>query len=138
MITYNYELDFVLPSESNTTQWIQSTIKKKGFDLGEINYIFCDDEYLLKLNIAYLNHDTLTDILSFDNTIGKTLSGDIFISIERVRDNAHQYHTTFADELYRVMIHGILHFMGFKDKTDQESLQMRTEENLALSLVNTY
>ena len=123
-------------NESSLENWIDNIIANKGFTIGEINYIFCDDEYLHKLNVEFLNHDTLTDIISFDNTMGKEVSGDIFISIERVKDNAKDFNVTFAEELHRVMIHGVLHYMGFKDKTDIEKQEMRNAENNALSLLN--
>ncbi len=136
MISFNYETNFNEINESSLEKWIDNIITNKGFTIGEINYIFCDDEYLHKLNVEFLNHDTLTDIISFDNTMGKEVSGDIFISIERVKDNAKDFNVTFAEELHRVMIHGVLHYMGFKDKTDIEKQEMRNAENNALSLLN--
>ncbi len=136
MISFNYETNFNEINESSLENWIDNIITNKGFTIGEINYIFCDDEYLHKLNVEFLNHDTLTDIISFDNTMGKEISGDIFISIERVKDNAKDFNVTFAEELHRVMIHGVLHYMGFKDKTDIEKQEMRNAENNALSLLN--
>jgi rRNA maturation RNase YbeY len=136
MISFNYETNFNEINESSLENWIDNIITNKGFTIGEINYIFCDDEYLHKLNVEFLNHDTLTDIISFDNTMGKEVSGDIFISIERVKDNAKDFNVTFAEELHRVMIHGVLHYMGFKDKTDIEKQEMRNAENNALSLLN--
>lgn len=136
MISFNYETNFNEINETSLENWIDNIITNKGFTIGEINYIFCDDEYLHKLNVEFLNHDTLTDIISFDNTMGKEISGDIFISIERVKDNAKDFNVTFAEELHRVMIHGILHYMGLKDKTDIEKQEMRNAENNALSLLN--
>ena len=136
MISFNYETNFNEINESSLEKWIDNIITNKGFTIGEINYIFCDDKYLHKLNVEFLNHDTLTDIISFDNTMGKEVSGDIFISIERVKDNAKDFNVTFAEELHRVMIHGVLHYMGFKDKTDIEKQEMRNAENNALSLLN--
>ena len=91
MITYNYETEFVLENETQLESWIEKVVSEKGFELGEINYIFCDDEYLLKLNVEFLQHDTLTDIISFDNSLGNLINGDIFISVERVNDNAKEY-----------------------------------------------
>lgn len=133
MITYNYETDFNLENENQIENWIEKVVSDKDFELGEVNYIFCDDEYLLKLNVEFLQHDTLTDIISFDNSLGKLINGDIFISIERVQENAKEYNVTFVEELYRVMIHGILHYMGLKDKFADEKIMMRKEENKALS-----
>ena len=136
MIEFNYENDFKLNNESRLEQWITKVIVDNGFSVGEINYIFCDDAYLHKLNVTFLKHDTLTDIISFDNIIGKLISGDIFISTERVLDNSNDFNVTFQDELHRVMIHGILHYLGFKDKTSSEKLLMRVEEDKALFLLN--
>ncbi|PHK27105.1 rRNA maturation factor, partial [Nostoc linckia z16] len=95
---------------------------------GEVNYIFCDDEYLLQKNIEFLDHDTLTDIISFDYTMGNLISGDIFISIERVADNAKDFNVPFEEELRRVMAHGILHYCGYKDKSEQDETIMREKE----------
>lgn len=133
MIEFNYETEFKLENEKSLENWIENIISEKGFEVGEINYIFCDDAYLLKLNVEFLQHDTLTDIISFDNTLGKLISGDIFISIERVSENATEYNVTFEEELHRVMIHGVLHYLGFKDKSDNEKMIMRKQENIALS-----
>ncbi len=137
MIEFNYETDFKLSNEEGLTNWIVSCIEKDDFKVGEINYIFCDDAYLHKLNIEFLQHDTYTDIISFDNSLGKIISGDIFISVERVAENAITYNSTFDAELHRVIIHGILHYMGFKDKTTDEKLIMRDKENQCLSVLKT-
>ena len=135
MITYNYETEFALENETQLENWIEKVVSNNEFELGEVNYIFCDDEYLLKLNVEFLQHDTLTDIISFDNSLGKLINGDIFISIERVQENAKEYNVTFEEELHRVMIHGILHYMGLKDKSADEKMLMRKEENKALSVL---
>lgn len=136
MILFNYEIDFELGSEEVIQNWISACIETYGFKEGELNYIFCDDAYLLKLNVEFLEHDTLTDILSFDYTMGKLISGDIFISVERVRENAEIFSQTFDNELNRVMIHGILHYMGFKDKNVKDKEIMRAEEDKCLALFN--
>ena len=133
MIEFNYETSFIIKDENRLRNWIESTVSNKNFELGEINYVFCDDEYLHKLNVEFLHHDTLTDIISFDNSLGKLISGDIFISIERVKDNAKDFDVSFEEELHRVMIHGVLHYMGYKDKSKQEKQSMRLAENNALS-----
>ena len=133
MITYNYETSFQLKNENLLEYWVDTVVSEEGFSIGEINYIFCDDEYLHKLNVEYLQHDTLTDVISFDNTLGKLISGDIYISVERVEDNAKDFKVPFLDELHRVMIHGVLHYMGYKDKSDEEKIKMRNAENKALS-----
>jgi len=132
MVTFNYETTFQLKGENLLEYWIDSVVTQQDFSIGEINYIFCDDEYLHKLNVEFLQHDTLTDVISFDNTLGKLISGDIYISIERVEDNAKDFDVPFLEELHRVMIHGVLHYMGYKDKTDEEKLKMRNAENKAL------
>ena len=132
MITFNYETDFILQDEDKLSTWILSVIKSEGFKEGEINYIFCDDDYLLKLNMEFLNHDTLTDIISFDYSIGKQIHGDIYISIERVKDNAKNFKVDFIEELKRVMVHGILHYCGYKDKLESDVKQMREKENYYL------
>ena len=129
MISFNYETDFELPNESQLSDWISATILNEKCKEGEINYIFCDDDYLHKLNVEFLNHDTLTDIISFDYSVGKELHGDIYISIERVADNAKDFNSEFIDELHRVMIHGILHYCGYKDKSDADETLMRQKEN---------
>jgi rRNA maturation RNase YbeY len=136
MTTFNYETDFELSDEVALETWVEMIISNKCFEPGEINFIFCDDEYLHKLNLEFLQHDTLTDVISFDNSLGKLISGDIFISVERVKDNAIDFKVPFEEELPRVMIHGILHFLGFKDKAPDDEKVMRFEENLALSLLN--
>ena len=136
MITFNYETPFQLNNEKTISDWILKIVSNNGFELGEINYIFCDDKYLHKLNVEFLQHDTLTDIISFDNTLGKIIGGDIFISIERVEDNAKDFNVSFIEELNRVMIHGVLHYLGFKDKTAEEKKIMRSQENKALVFLN--
>ncbi|MEM5565659.1 rRNA maturation RNase YbeY [Psychroserpens sp. AS72] len=133
MISFNYETDFKLDDETIISEWISNTISKENCNEGEINYIFCDDDYLHQLNVQFLEHDTLTDIISFDYSVGKELHGDIYISIERVADNAKDFEVEFSEELKRVMIHGILHYCGFKDKTDDDAKLMREKENYYLT-----
>lgn len=132
MIQFNYETDFKLQNEKDTQDWIVKCIEKNSFELGEINYIFCDDAYLHKMNVEFLQHDTLTDIISFDYTMGKEIGGDIFISIERVKENANDFKVTFEQELQRVLIHGVLHYMGYKDKTEEDKQKMRSKEDACL------
>ena len=128
MISFNYETDFELDNESHYEDWITRIIESEGFDEGEINYIFCDDEYLHKINVEYLDHDTLTDIISFDYTVGNLLQGDIFVSIERVRENADDFKVSFDEELRRVLSHGVLHYCGYKDKSEKDEALMRAKE----------
>jgi rRNA maturation RNase YbeY len=132
MIEFNFETDFELKNPIKLQKWISETIISEGFELGELLYIFCDDEYLHKLNIEYLNHDTLTDVISFDYNIGKIINGEIYISVERVAENAIDFKTDFENELHRVMIHGVLHFCGYKDKSDTEERIMRQKEEECL------
>ena len=129
MISFNYETDFQLDNEGVFENWISRVIASESKEVGEISYIFCDDEYLHKINVAYLNHDDLTDIISFDYSEGKILQGDIFISIERVKDNANDFNVSFEDELKRVMIHGVLHYCGYKDKSEADEKVMRCKED---------
>ncbi|WP_418510422.1 rRNA maturation RNase YbeY [Corallibacter sp.] len=133
MISFNYENKFSLSNESLLSKWIQTVISSEGFKLGEVNYIFCDDDYLHKINVEFLNHDTLTDIISFDYTVGKIIQGDVYISTERVEDNANDFKVSFDNELQRVLVHGILHYCGYKDKTDDEAKMMRSKEDYYLS-----
>ena len=136
MINFNYELDFKLSDEEELSMWISSVISSEEFREGDINYIFCDDEYLHKLNVEFLSHNTLTDIISFDYSVGKELHGDIFVSIERVKDNAKDLKVPFDDELKRVLVHGVLHYCGYKDKTDEDAKEMRARENHYLGQLN--
>ena len=136
MINFNYEIEFELQDEAKNENWLSDVIESEDKTEGEINYIFCDDEYLLKMNVEFLEHDTLTDIISFDYTMGSLISGDIFISIERVKENALEFNTSFEDELRRVMVHGILHYCGYKDKTEEDSVLMRKKEEEKRNIVS--
>ncbi|SDZ81546.1 rRNA maturation RNase YbeY [Bizionia paragorgiae] len=129
MIHFNYENDFSLSNEGRLSTWLISVISAENCSISEINYIFCDDDYLHKLNVEFLEHDTLTDVIGFDYSVGKQLEGDIFISTERVADNAKDLEVSFNDELCRVMVHGLLHFCGYKDKTSEEAKEMRAKED---------
>jgi rRNA maturation RNase YbeY len=128
MISFNYETDFELENEAQYEDWISRIIESEGFDEGEINYIFCDDDYLHKINVEYLDHDTLTDIISFDYTVGNLIQGDIFVSVERVQDNAKDFNVSFEEELKRVLSHGVLHYCGYKDKSLEDEAVMRSKE----------
>lgn len=134
MISFNYETDFELPNGAQYENWISAIIASEDKNEGEISYVFCDDEYLLQMNIQYLDHDTLTDIISFDYTIGREISGDIFISVERVKENADEFDVSFEDELRRVMAHGILHYCGYKDKSEEDEQIMRSKENEKIAM----
>ena len=134
MIEYTVVGEFALEDEPQITDWVQFTLDNEERELGELNYIFCDDNYLHDINVKALNHNTLTDIISFDYTQGLVISGDVFISYERVRENAKDFDLKFRDELHRVMIHGVLHYCGYKDKLDDEKILMRAKEDYYLSL----
>ena len=134
MISFNYESDFSLEQEDNYASWIETIVESENKILGEISYIFCDDEYLHTINLQYLNHDTLTDIISFDYTEGNVISGDIFVSIERVIDNAKDFNVPFDEEFKRVLAHGVLHYCGYKDKSDADALLMRSKEEEKIKL----
>lgn len=129
MISFNYETNFLLENETVYETWIESIIESEDKEVGEINYIFCDDEYLHKINVEYLDHDTLTDIISFDYTEGNLVQGDIFISVERVQDNTTDFNVSFEEELKRVMAHGVLHYCGYKDKSEADADLMRKKED---------
>ena len=132
-IYYHSECDFQLKDDESITKWLKDAISTEDKGLGEINYIFCDDQYLLKKNQEYLQHDTFTDIITFDYTEENRLSADIFISIERVKENAVTFAVPFEIELRRVIIHGVLHLMGYKDKSEEDAETMRSKENFYLS-----
>lgn len=130
---FHSECDFTLANSTAIAEWIERTIIEEKKVMGEINYIFCDDNYLLDKNISYLNHDTLTDIITFDYSEKNRLSADIYISVERIKENALIFAVSFDEELKRVMIHGILHLIGYKDKAEEEAKEMREKENYYLS-----
>src|SRR4051812_30674085 len=128
-------ISFKPPFPRKTSSWIRACIKKQKRSLKELTFIFCTDQELLKINRQYLNHSTYTDIITFDNSESDDeVEGDIFISIERVKDNAKSLAVDFADELNRVMIHGVLHLLGYTDKTPKAKLLMRKKEDACLSL----
>ncbi|HEY4540553.1 MAG TPA: rRNA maturation RNase YbeY [Faecalibacter sp.] len=133
MIELFYESDFELKDEQIWIDWITESMKNEGKSVEELNYIFCDDEYLLEINRQYLDHDYYTDVIGFDNSHDDILTGDIFISEERVADNAKQNNVSFENELARVMIHGILHFAGYPDKGEEEKRIMTEKEDFYLN-----
>lgn len=136
-ITFHSEdVDFHLVNEKQIIKWLQNTIKNEGRTVSELSYIFCSDDYLHKMNLEYLNHDTYTDIITFDYTEGSVVGGDIFISIDRVKENALKFKTEFVNELSRVIVHGVLHLVGYKDKTNKEKELMRSKEDFYLILLS--
>ena len=131
----NNDIKFSLKEKTRLKKWITQVVEKQKKRVGDIGYLFCDDEYILQVNREYLDHDTYTDIITFDYVEGDVISGDILISIDRVGENAKTFGCTFEHELHRVIIHGVLHLLGGKDKTPAEAGSMRKKENSALALL---
>lgn len=134
ILYFNEEVTFHLKNKRQINRWIISTIESEGRIVGNINYIFCSDKYLHKLNVTFLGHDNLTDIITFPADEDK-ISGDIFISIERITENSNKFNLPFSNELFRVMIHGVLHLLGYKDKKKEEKIKMTSKEDYCLSLL---
>lgn len=135
----NEDVEFNLKQKQKIKRWIKELMIKESVTLGEINYIFCSDDYLLKINLKYLSHDTFTDIITFDyselsTSKIKRISGDVFVSIDRVKENANKFNVGFENELKRVMAHGALHLIGYKDKKKEDKEEMTRKENEALEL----
>ena len=131
---FNEEIKFTLSNKTSIRNWLISITSSYGFTINNINYIFCSDAYLHKMNVEYLNHDTLTDIITFDNSSQKKIiESDIFISIERVKENANKFNKDFEEELRRVLVHGALHLCGLKDKSKKDKFAMREAEENALN-----
>ncbi len=133
-IFFHSECEFELQNTQERGEWIENTIAQENKEAGVLNYIFCSDEYLLEKNQEFLDHDTYTDIITFDYCIGDVVNGDIFISVDRVKENSDTFNVGFNDELDRVLIHGALHLIGYQDKTKEEQKQMRSKEDFYLSL----
>ena len=134
MIEYHYENDFILVDSDEIRIWIEDVIKNEKKTVGDITYIFCDDDYLLERNKEFLDHNTLTDIITFNYCIDNNISSDIMISIDRVKENSTTFENSFNEELKRVMIHGILHLIGYNDKSDKEKELMKEKENFYLNM----
>ncbi len=134
MIRYNNNTPFNLSDKKSITNWLLAVIQSEGFVLGEVEYFFCSDEQLLDINRSNLNHDTYTDIITFDYTVSNLINADIFISVERVQENAKKFSIDFYEELKRVMVHGILHLCGYKDKTKEYKLLMTQKEDEKLQM----
>ena len=134
MIDFHYEADFIIEDETKFADWIGRLVMSEGRCYSQLDFIFCDDEYLLKINQDYLNHDTYTDIITFPYEDMNGLAGDIFISVDRVRYNALEFRVDFDTELKRVMAHGVLHLIGFGDKSEEEALLMRAKEDEKIKL----
>ncbi len=137
MISFqNQTISFKLKEKARLKAWIKAVTEKEQHRLGDINYIFCTDDELLDINLQHLNHNTYTDIITFDYTEGNRISSDIFISVDRVEENAKKFKVAFEEELHRVMIHGILHLCGYKDKSKADAKLMRKKEDIALNLLH--
>ena len=136
IIFHTEDIEFALENENFIKLWLSKIIGLESKITGEINYIFCSDTYLHKINLEHLNHDTYTDIITFDYVENGIISGDIFISIDRVKENALTFEVDFNQELNRVMAHGVLHLIGFKDKNSQDQTKMSLEEDKALELIS--
>ena len=135
MISFEYIKESSFKPSVNHKIWLQQVIRKEGKVPGDISYIFCDDNHMLENNIAFLDHDTYTDIITFDDCVGSIINGSILISLDRVADNAEKFHKSFENELLRVIVHGTLHLCGYKDKTDEEAKVMRQKEDESLEML---
>ena len=133
MIDFQYIENDKLSNTEDLNLWLNSVIMEEGMIIGELVYVFCNDEYLLTKNIQFLNHNTLTDVITFDYTKDKIISGDILISTERVVENAKIFNVNYSTELYRVMVHGLLHLLGYKDKIEKDANTMHEKENYYLN-----
>ncbi|MDE5890441.1 MAG: rRNA maturation RNase YbeY [Bacteroidales bacterium] len=134
MVSYYFEdTDFIFKGKARNNKWLRIVAESEIRRIGDISIIFCSDNYILDVNQRFLGHDYFTDIITFDYCEGDKLSGDIFISVDSVRENAIEYGTEFADELNRVIVHGLLHLIGYDDHTEEEIAEMRAKENYYLS-----
>lgn len=132
---FSEDIDFKVVNPLKTKKWIKNASFSEGYEVSQLNYIFCSDEYLLEINKQYLDHDYFTDIITFDNSEeDKELEGDIYISVDRVRDNAETFHTDFDSEMRRVLIHGLLHLVGYEDSSEALKTAMRAKEDEYLRL----
>ena len=131
----NADVEFTLSNAPLLKKWILEVVKLHGRRPGRLSYLFCSDEYIYDANVKFLGHDTYTDIITFDSVEADIISGDILISIDRVGENAKKFEVSFEHELHRVIIHGVLHLLGFKDKSDSEAAQMHKKEEESLALL---
>lgn len=134
MIEFHYEIDFKLSNEGLYRAWLKNVVSSEDAEIAQLDFVFCADDYLLEKNIQFLKHDTYTDIITFDYSEGKRIGGDVFISIDRLKENTDKYKVTFEEELLRVMAHGVLHLLGYSDKNDADTSLMRTKENEMIRL----
>lgn len=134
MIEYTYNTDFDLTQADEISLWLQNVAKSENFEISDLNYVFVSDEELYEMNVKYLNHNTLTDVITFNYVENEIVSGDIFISVDRVKENAVVFNVSFENELLRVMVHGLLHLMNYNDKTDEEQELMTLKEDEKLKM----
>lgn len=134
MISFEFQVPFSIVPDIKYKQWLKAIIRKENFVPGDISYLFCDDDYLLVQNQHFLNHDTLTDIITFDQCVDKIVSGDIMISLDRVVENAQKFNVSIEKEFLRVVAHGVLHLCGYKDKTDPDAAIMRKMEDESIQM----
>ncbi|MDX5477947.1 rRNA maturation RNase YbeY [Fontibacter flavus] len=135
ILFFQEDIRFQLKEKNKHKKWLREIAASEGYQIGELNYIFCSDEYLYQINVDYLNHDTYTDIITFDNSEEeRSIDGDIFVSVERIQENAKKENITFDKEIHRVMSHGLLHLMGYKDKKKEDKEIMRKMEDKAISM----
>lgn len=139
MILFNSE-DVSIPVvlDESTKSWISQIVSNSNKRIGTVNYVFCSDEYILEVNKQYLSHNYYTDIITFDYCKGDIVSGDLLISLDTIQSNSQAFNTDYTSELHRVMIHGVLHLLGYKDGTESEKVEMRFQEDTALSLLSTF
>ncbi len=134
-ISFNYQhSSFRVRKTGQVKNWLVTVVHEFGFHIDSLGFVFCDDEFLLKLNIEHLDHDTYTDVISFNYSTGKQISGEIYISCDRIKANSKSYKVKLPDELHRVMIHGVLHIIGYQDYTAIQKTEMAAKENYCLSL----
>lgn len=133
---FSHNDDFVLHDEEKIKLWLGSVVESNGKHVGRLSYVFCTDDVMINYNRRFLNHDTYTDIITFDYTEADNVSGDIIISIDRVRENAENFGVSFTDELHRVLVHGVLHLLGQGDKNDEDAAEMRRRENIAINALD--
>ena len=135
-VSFHRENVSLIADEKLIIKWLTNSVNSLNYSIGELSFVFCSDDYLRELNIKHLNQDYFTDVITFDYSKDMSLIGDVFISTERVKENAKLFNVSFNEELFRVIIHGVLHLCGFKDKTKEEKAEMRSKENNFLSLIN--
>ncbi|MEM7186029.1 MAG: rRNA maturation RNase YbeY [Bacteroidota bacterium] len=135
MIEFHSQNTFELSNPKEVTNWIEELISNEGFVVGDISYVFCDDSFLLNINQEFLDHDTYTDIISFNYSLGKELAGEIYVSTDRVLENANTFGASFESELHRVIAHGVLHFCGYEDGSEEQKVLMRKKEEEYLQLI---